>query len=173
MRRILHIIDSLGYSGATTQLLVLAEGLAARGFDVHIAALSESPRIPLPFREACGERGRAGLGEGSDRIVAAGIPVTYIPRRWRVDPLADFQLVRHVNRLRPDVVHTWNSVPGMLGPVAVNWARRRLRRKRTADEASDEVRLVAGQYRIQRWPAAWESAIERRFCATCSALSFQ
>jgi glycosyltransferase involved in cell wall biosynthesis len=155
MRRILHIIDSLGYSGAATQLLVLADGLAARGLDVHIAALSESPRIPLPFR--------VGLGEGSDGSVAARIPVTYIPRRWRVDPLADFQLVRHVNRLRPDVVHTWNSVPGMLWPVAVNWARQRLRHKRLAGDVTDEVRLVAGQYRIQRWPAAWESAIERRF----------
>jgi glycosyltransferase involved in cell wall biosynthesis len=155
MRRILHIIDILGNSAAATQLLVLAEGLAERGFDVHIAALSESPRIPLPYRE--------GQGEGSDGSVTSKIRVTYIPRRWRVDPLADIQLVRHVNRLRPDVVHTWSSVPGMLGPIAVNWARQRLRRKRSIGETSDAVRLVAGQYRIQRWPGAWESLIERRF----------
>jgi glycosyltransferase involved in cell wall biosynthesis len=163
MRRILHIIDSLGYSGAATQLLVLAEGVADHGFDVHIAALSESPRMSLPFRDACGERGQAGKREGSDASTSATIPVTYIPRRWRVDPLADIQLIQHVSRLRPDVVHTWNSVPGMLGPIAVNWARQRLMRRRTAGDTNDGLRLVAGQYRIQRWPSAVESSIERRF----------
>jgi glycosyltransferase involved in cell wall biosynthesis len=172
MRRILHIIDSLGYSGAATQLSVLAEGLVNRGFDVHIAALSKSAQIPLPCREACGELasaelsvedGRAGLGEGSDGPVAARIPVTFISRRWRVDPLADLQLMRHVNRVQPDIVHTWNSVPGMLGPISINWARQRLRRRPSVGETSDGVRLVAGQYRIQRWPGTWESSIERRF----------
>src|SRR5687768_16303118 len=108
MRRILHIIDSLGYTGATMQLLALAEGLACRGFDVHIAALSESPRISLPFREACGEPGRAGPEEGSAAKSVPRISVTYLPRRWRIDPLADVQLIRHVARLKPDVVHTWN-----------------------------------------------------------------
>jgi glycosyltransferase involved in cell wall biosynthesis len=101
--------------------------------------------------------------EGSAASAIATIPVTYIPRRWRVDPLADFQLVRHVNRLRPDIVHTWSSVPGMLGPTAVNWARQRLRRKRSISATSDTIRLVAGQYRIQRWTGAWESLMERRF----------
>jgi glycosyltransferase involved in cell wall biosynthesis len=155
MRRILHIIDSLGHTGATKQLCALAEGLADRGFDVHIAALSESPRIPLPFRE--------GLGERSAAPSENRIPVTYLPRRWRIDPVADFQLVRHVARLRPDVVHTWNSVPGMLGPISVEWARKRRSRKRLVAEPSEGTRLVAGQYRIQRWPGAWESSIERRF----------
>ncbi|HEX2476934.1 MAG TPA: glycosyltransferase, partial [Lacipirellulaceae bacterium] len=110
---------------------------------------------PLPCRE--------GQGEGSAASVTATIPVTYLPRRWRIDALADIRLVRHVSRLRPDVVHTWNSVPGMLGPIAVNWARQRWRRGRPAGEASDGIRLVAGQYRIQRWPSAVESLIERRF----------
>ncbi len=163
MRRILHIIDSLAYSAAAEQLLVLAEGLAGNGFDVHIAALSESPRVPLPYREVCGERGRAGQGDGSHASMSATIPVTYIPRRWRIDPLGDAQLIRHVARLQPDVVHTWNCVPGMLAPIAINWARQRLRRRRTVGDTIDGVRLVAGQYRIERWPSAVESAVERRF----------
>ncbi|HJQ78913.1 MAG TPA: glycosyltransferase [Lacipirellulaceae bacterium] len=163
MRRILHVIDSLGYTGATMQLLALAEGLACRGFDVHIAALSESSRTALPFREACGEPGRAGPEEGSAAKSGPRIPVTYLPRRWRVDPLADVQLIRHVARLKPDVVHTWNCVPGMLGPIAVNWARTRRRRKQLVAEPTEGPRLVAGQYRIQRWPSEFESQVERRF----------
>jgi glycosyltransferase involved in cell wall biosynthesis len=155
MRRILHIIDSLGHAGTASQLFTLSKGLANRGFDVHIAALSESPRISVASRE--------GLGEGSASPSQNRIPVTYLPRRWRTDPLADFQLVRHVARLKPDVVHTWNSVPGMLGPIAMDWARNRRGRKRLAVEPAEGPRLVAGQYRIQRWPSSWQSAIERRF----------
>ena len=155
MRRILHIIDSLGHTGAAKQLFILAEGLVNRGFDVHIAALSESPRIPLPLREE--------QGEGSAAPITTRIPVAYLPRRWRTDPLADFQLIRHVARLQPDVVHTWNSVPGMLGPIAVNWVRTRRGRRPLSVEPTEGPRLVAGQYRIERWPGAWESLIERRF----------
>jgi glycosyltransferase involved in cell wall biosynthesis len=154
MRRILHIIDSLGYSGTARQLLVLAEGLVEQGFDVHIAALSASLAIPLPFKD--------GQGEGLTTPLTTKIPITCLPRRWPVDPLADAQLVRHVMRLRPDVVHTWNSVPGMLGPIAANWVRQQGRRHVGAN-AVDGPRLVAGQYRIQPWPPIGESLIERRF----------
>ena len=125
-RRILHIIDSLDYHGAATQLLVLAKGLAQQGFDVHVCALDQqAPRL--------------------EEFAAASIPTTVIPRRWTLDPLADWQLVRHVRRLRPDVVHTWNTVPGMFGPIAAG------------------CRLIAGHYHIDRWKLGWEWAIERRF----------
>jgi glycosyltransferase involved in cell wall biosynthesis len=80
-----------------------------------------------------------------EEFAAAGISTTIIPRRWAIDPLADWQLVRHVRRLRPDVVHTWDTVPGMFGAVAMG------------------LPLVAGRYRIDRWKPAWEWEIERRF----------
>ena len=125
-RRILHIIDTLDYHGAATQLLVLAKGLARQEFDVHVCALDrQSPRL--------------------EEFAAAGIPTTVIPRRWTLDPLADWLLARHVRRLRPDVVHTWNTVPGMFGPIAAG------------------CRLIAGHYHIDRWRLGWEWAIERRF----------
>ncbi len=126
MPRILHIIDSLDYTGSASQLLVLAKGLAQQGFDVHVCELDRrAPRL--------------------EEFAAARIPTTIIPRRWALDPLADWQLVRHVRRLRPDVVHTWDTVPGMFGALAVG------------------CRLVAGQYRIDRWKLDWEWALERRF----------
>jgi glycosyltransferase involved in cell wall biosynthesis len=126
MRRILHIIDSLDYHGSATQLLVLAKGLARNGCDLHVCALNRhAPRL--------------------EEFVSAGLSTTIIPRRWALDPLADWKLLRHVRRLRPDLVQTWDTVPGMLGPLIA------------------KCRFVAGQYRINRWKPAWEWAVERRF----------
>jgi glycosyltransferase involved in cell wall biosynthesis len=126
MRRILHVIDSLDYTGTATQLLVLAKRLALAGFDVHVAALNRhAPR--------------------QDEFHAAGVGTNIIPRRFAVDPLADWQLVRHVRRLQPDVVHTWDSTPGMLGALA------------------NGKRLVAGRYHLDAWKLPLEWAVERRF----------
>jgi glycosyltransferase involved in cell wall biosynthesis len=131
MPRILHIIDSLDYHCAATQLLVLARSLARQGFDVHVCALDQhAPRLA--------------------EFMAAGVSTTVIPRRWTLDPLADWQLVRHVRRLRPDVVHTWNSVPGMFGPIAAGCP------------------FISGHYRIDPWKLNWEWALERRFARHAS-----
>jgi glycosyltransferase involved in cell wall biosynthesis len=147
--RILHIIDSLNRTGPARQLLVLAEGLARQGFDVHVCGLNDPPnRIPLPFVE--------GLGEGSSRLVD-GISFVGLGRRWPIDPLADWRLRRLVMRLRPDIVHTWGSVAGMFGPIAVGgWGR-------ASGEPPDRPLLVAGHYRINRYPPTWDSFFERRF----------
>ena len=131
MRRILHIIDSLGYTGAATQLLVLAKALSNQKYDVHVCALARNAPRAKDFADL-------------------GIPPTIIPRRWAIDPFADWQLVRYVRRLQPDVVHTWNTVPGMLGPIA---ARRP---------------FVAGHYHIERCKLPAEWAIERRFAGRAS-----
>src|SRR5262245_42954910 len=106
MRRILHIIDSLGPTGAARQMLTLAGGMARQGFDVHVCALNESGDMTLKqFEEE--------LGQCSTR--AEPISFACVGRRWSIDPLADWKLRRLVARLRPDVVHTWNSVAGMFG----------------------------------------------------------
>jgi glycosyltransferase involved in cell wall biosynthesis len=128
MRRILHIIDSLGYNGAASQLLILSKALSQAGIDVHVCSVSPTN----PRRE---------------EFEAASIPTVVIPRRWILDPLADWKLYRLLRHLQPDVVHTWNTVPGIFGPIAAG------------------RRLIAGTYRIDRWRPSWETAIERRLNA--------
>ena len=133
MRRILHVIDSLDYTGSASQLLVLAKRLALAGVDVHVCALQQhAPRV--------------------DEFEAAGVSTRVLPRRFSLDPLADWQLVRHVQRLKPDVVHTWDTTPGMLGAVATGRP------------------LVAGRYRIDPWKLEAEWAIERRFSRKAARL---
>lgn len=133
MPRVLHIVDSLEYCGAVSQLLTLSQGLIQQGYDVHVCTFHHhAPR--------------------ETEFAAAGIPLVVVPRRWRLDPFADWQLARHVRRLKPNVVHTWNTVPGMFGPLAARCP------------------LVAGYYQINRCRPGWEWAIERRFARRAGRL---
>jgi glycosyltransferase involved in cell wall biosynthesis len=145
-RRILHIIDSLGRTGVARQLLLLAIALVKAGRDVHIVVL-----------------GQRGAMDGDFR--AAGIPVTFIGRRWKVDPLADLLLLRCVARFRPDIVHTWDTVPGLFGPVACRFVRTLSESKKSVLKRLPYVapRIVAGDYRINRWMPNWEWFIHRQF----------
>lgn len=133
MPRVLHIVDSLEYCGAVSQLLALSQGLIQQGYDVHVCTFQHHAPRAMEF-------------------AAAGIPTVVVPRRWRLDPLADWQLARHIRRLKPDVVHTWNTAPGMFGPIAVRCP------------------LVAGYYRFDRCKPGWEWAIERRFARRAGRL---
>ena len=145
MRRILHIIDSLGHTGVATQMMLLARGLHSHGFDVHVAVLNASPKIGWP----------TGMHD---------VPTVNIGRRFAIDPLADLRLAVHVARLQPDIVHTWNTVPGMLGPLAAGfigkfaggWGR-------AVSEPPVSSRLIAGFYCIDRLQPAWTACWARQF----------
>jgi glycosyltransferase involved in cell wall biosynthesis len=93
-------------------------------------------------------------------FAAAGIPVAHIGRRFAIDPLADVRLARHVARLRPDVVHTWGTVPGLFGPVMVRakggWGRDK-------NERLARPRIIAGYDHIGRYQSAWARTAERLF----------
>ncbi|HVT30991.1 MAG TPA: glycosyltransferase [Lacipirellulaceae bacterium] len=99
MRRILHIIGSLPHTGTVKQLLLLTQGLAVRGFDVHVASL---------------DSGGTAVGD----FCAAGIPVTQLGRRWPIDPIAFLRFERLLFQLRPDCVHTWDFDAGIHGRIA-------------------------------------------------------
>ena len=73
--KILHIIPSLDRAGAEKQMTLLALGLAQRQFDVHVCALTRGGPLEAELR-------------------GAGVPVTVIGKRWRVDPQAFWRLRR-------------------------------------------------------------------------------
>jgi glycosyltransferase involved in cell wall biosynthesis len=147
--RILYIIDSLSQSSTAAQLLVLARGVGERGFEVHIAELAAV--------------GPARLGTW------AGMPTFNVGRRLAVDPLADLRLLKYVKTLGPDVVHTWDAVPGMFAALAVRRLEQfRARRKPPTAERPNRPKLIAGRYRIERWLPAWDSFVERRLALGAS-----
>jgi glycosyltransferase involved in cell wall biosynthesis len=153
MRRILHIIDSLERNGTTQQLQLLAHDLARQGFDVHIGVLSPKPPAPIRF----GDVFQDGTGDFKSML-----PITYLGRRFPLDPLADVRLVQLVNRLQPGIVHTWNTVPGMFGPIASGFLRQ-------FSKGCAAPRLIASRNRIDCCRPEWEAWIERRFAGHAAA----
>jgi glycosyltransferase involved in cell wall biosynthesis len=133
--RILHVINSLARTGLARQLFLLCGGLVKSGWEVHVAALRPIGTMDEEFR-------------------TAGIAVAHMARRWNADPLADLMLVRHAARLRPDIIHTWDTVPGMLAGVPLPMLGRGAQRRR---------RLIVGDYHIDRNRSAWEWAVCRCF----------
>ena len=127
--RILHIIPSLDRAGAEKQLVLVVQGLRERGFDAHVCALTRGG----PHRRS---------------LESAGIPVEVLGKRWRVDPVAMGRLVRHVTRLRPDLVHTWLFAANAYGRVAARLA--------------GVGRIVAGERCVDRWKSWHQLAIDRR-----------
>ena len=128
-RRILQIIPTLDRSGAEKQMSLLARRLPADQFDVHVCALTRGGPLLECLREA-------------------GLPVTVIGKRWRVDPRAYYRLKRLVADLRPDLIHTWLFAANSYG--------------RAAGLACGVKCLVAGERCVDPWKGWAEFSIDRR-----------
>jgi glycosyltransferase involved in cell wall biosynthesis len=128
-KRILHIIPSLDRAGAEKQMALLVRGLPPEELDVHVCALTRGGPLEADLDEA-------------------GIPVTLIGKRWRIDPPAYWRLKRLVARLRPDLIHTWLFAANAYG--------------RAAGAACGVKHLVAGERCVDPWKGWVELAIDRR-----------
>ncbi|QEH32009.1 GalNAc-alpha-(1-_4)-GalNAc-alpha-(1-_3)-diNAcBac-PP-undecaprenol alpha-1,4-N-acetyl-D-galactosaminyltransferase [Aquisphaera giovannonii] len=137
MLKVLQLIPTLDRSGAEKQMVLLARGLPRDRFSVEVATLTRGG--PL-----AGE-----LGE-------AGIPVTDIGKRWKVDPLALGRLTRHMKARRFDVVQTWIFAANAYGRIA---ARR----------AGVPV-VVTSEMAVDLWKGKVEKAVDRRLATWCDRL---
>lgn len=127
-KRILHIIPSLDRAGAEKQLVLLASGLPRAEFEPHVCALTRG-------------------GPRQSELEAAGVPVTVIGKRFRVDLLAAWKLHRYVSRLRPDLVHTWLFAANAYGGAVAR--------------AAGVQHLVVGQRCIDPWKSGHQLAMDR------------
>jgi glycosyltransferase involved in cell wall biosynthesis len=82
-------------------------------------------------------------------LAAAGVNVAVLNRHLPLDPFADLALARHVARLQPDVVHTWDTLPGLFGPIV--------------NRKNGWPRIICGEYHIRptKPEIAWR--VHRRF----------
>jgi glycosyltransferase involved in cell wall biosynthesis len=126
--RLLHIIPTLVRGGAEKQLALLATGLARDEFDVHVAVLTHSGPLETTLREA-------------------GVPVTLIGKRWKVDPLAWWRLKTHIGQLQPDIVHTWLFAANSYG--------------RQAAISAGVQHIVAGERCVDPWKTPLHFAVDR------------
>ncbi len=126
--RLLLVIPTLVRGGAEKQLALLASGLPRSEFDVHVAVLTRSGPYEVTLRQG-------------------GIPVTLIGKRWKLDPACYFRLQRLIQRLKPDVVHTWLFAANAYG--------------RQAAFAAGVKHVLAGERCVDPWKSAWQLAIDR------------
>lgn len=96
---ILHAISSLSGGGAERQLNYIVPELVRTGHEVHIAFIHEGPARP------------SGLDHG-------GAHLHQIHAGSNYDPRILWQLFRLINRLKPDILHTWIMQMDILGGIA-------------------------------------------------------
>jgi glycosyltransferase involved in cell wall biosynthesis len=128
--RIVLIIPTLDRCGAEKQLALLATGLPSREFEVHVCALTRGGPLEAPLR-------------------AAGIPVTVIGKRRKIDHAAYFRLHQYLCDLRPEIAHTWLFAANCYGRLA-------------ARHAGVPI-IIAGERCVDPWKQWHELAIDRLF----------
>lgn len=135
--RILLVIPTLDQSGAEKQFTMLATGLPRDEFEVEVVALTRG-------------------GHYASELSRAGIPVTVLGKRLKLDPVTLLRLRRLIRTRRPDVVHSWlfaanayvRLVTGAGGPP-----------------------VIVSERCVDIWKAGWQTWLDRRLVGrTCRLL---
>lgn len=129
MLNVLQLIPTLDRSGAEKQMVLLARGLPRDRFRVEVAALTR-------------------LGPLRAELEEAGVPVTLIGKRLKLDPIALAQLARFLRRGRFDVVQTWIFAANVHGRIAARWAGVPV--------------VVTAEMAVDLWKGRGQLAIDRR-----------
>ncbi|NUQ66136.1 MAG: glycosyltransferase [Pirellulales bacterium] len=119
-------------------MTLLVSGLPREEFDVHVCVLTRSGPLLADL-----ERAR--------------IPVSLIGKRWRADPQAYFRLRRHIEQIRPDLIHTWLFAANAYG--------------RAAGLACGVKRLIAGERCVDPWKGTLEFTIDRYLARRSSRIA--
>jgi glycosyltransferase involved in cell wall biosynthesis len=126
--RILHIIPTLVRGGAEKQLALLAAGLPRDRFDVHVCVLTHTGPLEGHLREA-------------------GIPLSFIHKRWKIDPFAYWRLRTEIKRIQPDIVQTWLFAANAYG--------------RQAAISTDVKHVLASERCVDPWKSRIQLSIDR------------
>ena len=131
--RVLQIIPTLVQGGAEKQCTLLATRLPRDEFEVHVAVLTHT-------------------GPYERELVAAGIPVHHIHKRWKVDPFAYFRLKKLIRDLQPQIVQTWLFAANSYG--------------RSAAKSAGIKHILASERCVDPWkstPALWLDRYQARY----------
>ncbi len=109
---VLHTQKVAGISGSEAHLLQLLPDLRARGWDVRFLMLHED---------------EPGAWEFAEELRARGVPLDDIRLRADVDPIAFGEVVAHLTRARPRILHTHLVHADVYGQLAGSLARIPLR----------------------------------------------
>jgi len=99
--RILHILPHLSSGGAERQFSYLAPELICMNHNLNVAYLSNGPLMPS----------------------LSGVDMQQLSARNNYDPNILWQLIRLIQRTKPDIVHTWILQMDILGGMAARLTR--------------------------------------------------
>lgn len=137
MLNVLQVIPTLDRSGAEKQMVLLAAGLPRDRFRVEVAALTR-------------------LGPLEADLHAAGVPVTAIAKRHKLDPIAFGRLLKFLKKRRFDVVQTWLFAGNTYGRLAALRANVPVV---IATEMAVDLWKGYKQLAIDRWLSRWTDRV--------------
>lgn len=126
--RIALIIPTLDQSGAEKQLTLLATSLPPAEFQPHVFALTRG-------------------GPYETHLRSAGVPVTILGKRWKIDLRARQRLQRALAEFRPDIVHTWLFAAHVYGRLSL--------------PRSPRPRVVVSERCVDSWKSGWQFWLDR------------
>jgi glycosyltransferase involved in cell wall biosynthesis len=135
--KVLQLIPTLDRSGAEKQMVLLSKGLPRDRFRVEAAVLTRSGPLEAELAEA-------------------GVPVTTIGKRFKVDPLALGRLTRFLKAGKFDVVQTWIFAANAYGRIAARRAKVPV--------------VVTTEMAVDLWKGKVERAVDRRLATWCDRL---
>jgi glycosyltransferase involved in cell wall biosynthesis len=98
--RVVHIINSFEFGGAEAMLCNLLLRSDRNRFDLQVVSLIDDLSVAGP-------------------IIEAGIPLVTMGMKPGVpSPAGVFRLIRHLRKLRPDVIQTWMDHSNLIGGIA-------------------------------------------------------
>jgi glycosyltransferase involved in cell wall biosynthesis len=100
MMKILFYVDGIAPGGKERRLIELMRQLRhVPGLEVELAVMSREFKYP--------------------QVLDLGIPIHYIPRRTKKDPLVFWNLYKVCQQVRPTIIHAWDSMTAVYAaPVA-------------------------------------------------------
>lgn len=135
--RLTFVIPTLDQSGAEKQLTLLATHLPQDRFEINVIALN-----------------RGGFYEND--LQSVGIPVHVLHKRSRIDLQTHFRLRSLLNKLQPDVVHSWlfaaNTHVRLLKTSRQNW------------------KCIVSERCVDSWKAGWQLFLDRSLISRTDAL---
>jgi glycosyltransferase involved in cell wall biosynthesis len=135
--RVTYLIPTLDRSGAEKQLVLLASGLPRDRFKVDVIALTRGGPLETDLHEA-------------------GVPVTMLGKRMKLDPRAFQALKRRLREHPPDILHTWLFAANAYG--------------RLVSPASRPYRTVVSERCVDAWKSGWQLWLDRKLIARTDAL---
>lgn len=136
--RLTLLIPTLDRSGAEKQFTLLAQGLRERtDWEIDVVVLTRGG----PYQET---------------LEQAGIPVTVLGKRFKLDPFCYWRLQQHLKDSPPDLLHSWMFTANTYGRLAAG--------KRP------DFKVVVSERCVDSWKGRWQTRLDRRLISRTDCL---